>query len=164
VDWWLLLAVFLYIACAGLIIAEVFVPSAGLLSICALTCLVGGVWIFFHHSAAAGWVGLIAGLIMVPSIVAIAYKIFPKTRFGRRALLAPPVRERGDAILDTAELKELLGRTGRVLTTMRPVGMCSFDGRRVECVAEGGYVEKDKVVKVIRVEDMQVTVRVVDEA
>ena len=162
-DWWLLLAVFLYIACAGLIIAEVFVPSAGLLSICALTCLVGGVWIFFHHSAAAGWIGLIAGLIMVPSIVA------SRTRFSRRrgldgGRLAPPVRERGDAILDTAELKELLGRTGRVLTTMRPVGMCSFDGRRVECVAEGGYVEKDKVVKVIRVEDMQVTVRVVDEA
>ena len=46
---------------------------------------------------------------------------------------------------------------------MRPVGMCDFEGRRVECVAESGYLQKDKQVKVIRVEGTQVTVRVMDE-
>jgi len=164
VDWWLLFAVFLYIVCAGLIVAEVFIPSAGLLAICALACLMGGIWIFFHHSMAAGWAGLVIGLIMVPSLLALAYKILPKTRFGKRMILAPPVRDRGDAIADTPELSELVGRTGRVLTTLRPVGMCDFDGRRIECVAESGYVEKNRTVKVIRVEGTQVTVRVMDEA
>lgn len=163
-DWWLLFAVFLYVVCAGLIVAEVFIPSAGLLAVCAIACLVGGVWIFFHHSAAAGWAGLVIGLIMVPSLLALAYKILPKTRFGRQMMLAPPVRDRGDAIPDTPELGELLGRMGRVLTPLRPVGMCEFDGRRVECVAESGYVENDRTVKVIRVEGTQVTVRVMDEA
>ena len=163
-DWWLLFAVFLYIVCAGLIVAEVFIPSAGLLAICALACLMGGIWIFFHHSMAAGWAGLVIGLIMVPSLLALAYKILPKTRFGKRMILAPPVRDRGDAIADTPELSELVGRTGRVLTTLRPVGMCDFDGRRIECVAESGYVEKNRTVKVIRVEGTQVTVRVMDEA
>lgn len=163
-DWWLLFAVFLYVVCAGLIVAEVFIPSAGLLAVCALACLMGGVWIFFHHSMAAGWAGLVIGLIMVPSLLALAYKILPKTRFGKRMILAPPVRDRGDAIADTPELSELVGRTGRVLTTLRPVGMCDFDGRRIECVAESGYVEKNRTVKVIRVEGTQVTVRVMDEA
>jgi membrane-bound ClpP family serine protease len=164
VDWWLVFAVFLYVVCAVLVVAEVFIPSAGLLAICSIACLVGGVWIFFQHSAAAGWVGLVIGLIMVPSLLALAYKILPKTRFGRRMMLAPPVRDRGDAISDTPELGELLGRLGRVLTPLRPVGMCDFDGRRIESVAESGYVEKDRTVKVIRVEGTQVTVRVVDEA
>jgi membrane-bound serine protease (ClpP class) len=164
VDWSLLLAVFLYIVCAGLIVAEVFIPSAGLLTICAVACLIGGVWIFFHHSTAAGWVGLATGIIMVPSLLALAYKILPRTRFGKQMMLAPPVRDRGDAIADTPELAELLGRMGRVVTTLRPVGMCDFDGHRVECVAESGFVEKDKVVTVIRVEGTQVTVRVMDEA
>ena len=163
VDWSLLFAVFLYVMCAGLIVAEVFIPSAGLLAVCSLACLVGGVWIFFHHSAAAGWAGLVIGLIMVPSLLALAYKILPKTRFGKQMVLPPPLRDRGDAIPDTPELGELLGRMGRVLTPLRPVGMCDFDGRRIECVAESGYVEIRRTVKVIRVEGTQVTVRVMDE-
>lgn len=78
--------------------------------------------------------------------------------------LAPPSRKRGDAISDADELDKLPGRTGRVLTPMRPVGMCEFEGRRVECIAESGYVQKDRTVEVIRVEGTQVTVRVMDEA
>lgn len=163
-DWWLLFAVFLYVVCAALIVAEVFIPSGGLLSICALGSLAGGIAIFFHHSAAAGWIGVVVAVLMVPSLLAIAYKLLPKTRFGRQVILAPPVRERGEAIADTPELGQLVGRTGRVLTTMRPVGMCDFDGQRVECVAEKGYLQKDNKVRVIHVEGTQVTVRVIEEA
>ena len=162
-DWWLLFAVFLYVVCAILIVAEVFIPSAGLLSLCATGCLVGAVAIFFRHSAAAGWIGVVVGIIMVPSLLVVAYRYLPRTRFGRRVILAPPVRTRGDAISDTAELSELLGQVGRVLTPLRPVGMCAFAGRRIECVTESRYVEKSRMVKVIRVEGTQVTVRVVDE-
>ncbi len=163
VDWWLLFAVFLFIACAALIVAEVFIPSFGLLSICSTACLVGGIWIFFHHSPAAGWTGVVAAVVMVPSLLVMAYRVLPKTRFGKRVILAPPVRDRGDAIPDTTELAQLIGHAGRVITAMRPVGMCDFDGRRVECVAESGYLQRDKQVKVIRVEGTQVTVRVMDE-
>lgn len=160
--WWLLLAVFLYVVCAALIVAEVFIPSGGLLSVCALGCLVGGVTIFFRYSAAAGWLGVVVAVIMVPVLLVGAYKVLPKTRFGSHVILARPVRERGDAISDTAELARLMGQVGRVLTPLRPVGMCDFAGRRVECVAESGYVDRDREVKVIRVEGTQLTVRVTE--
>lgn len=163
-DWWLLFAVFLYAICAALIAAEVFIPSGGLLGLGAVVSLLAGVVIFFRHSALAGWIGVFVALIMVPSLLVGAYKILPRTRFGKQVILAPPVRQRGDAISDASELSTLLGRVGRVLTTMRPVGMCDFDGRRVECVAESGYVPRDKMVKVIHVDGTQVTVRVVAEA
>jgi len=163
-DWWLVFAVFLYLACAALIIAEVFVPSGGLISICALACLIGGAVIFFRHSTTAGWVGVIIAIIMIPSVLVIAYKIFPKTRFGKSVTLTPPQRQQGNAIPDTPELKELLGAEGLVLTPLRPVGMCDFSGQRVECVAESGYVDKDKKVKVIDVESTQLTVRVIEES
>ncbi|MHC4456029.1 MAG: NfeD family protein [Planctomycetota bacterium] len=160
-DWWLVFAIFLYFACAALIIAEVFVPSGGLISFCALCCLIAGLWIFFRHSATTGWIGIIVAAIMVPSILIIAYRIFPKTRFGKAVTLTPPERQEGDAIPDTQELKELLGADGLVVTPLRPVGMCDFSGQRVECVAESGYVEKGEKVKVIDVESTQVTVRVI---
>jgi membrane-bound serine protease (ClpP class) len=157
--WWLLLAVFLYFACAALIIAEIFVPSGGIISVCALACLIGGIAIFFQHSGTTGWIGVGIAVIMIPAVLIIAYRIFPKTRFGKSVTLTPPEREQGDAIPDTARLKELLGAEGLVLTPLRPVGMCDFSGRRVECVAEGGYVDKGNKVKVIHVQGTQLTVR-----
>ena len=162
-DWWLIFAVFLYFACAFLIIAEVFVPSGGLISICALACLIGGIVIFFRHSTATGWIGTAISIIMIPSVLVTAYKIFPKTKFGKSVTLTPPQRQPGDAIADTAELKELLGAVGVVLTPLRPVGTCDFSGQRVECVAEGGYIDKGKKVKVIHVESTQLTVRVIEQ-
>ncbi|HNY81011.1 MAG TPA: NfeD family protein [Sedimentisphaerales bacterium] len=161
---WLLFAVFLYVACAALIVAEVFLPSGGLLSICALACVVGGVAIFFRISSTAGWLGVVVAVVMIPLLLVGAYRLLPKTRFGRNVILSGPVRERGDAIPDTAELLKLLGQVGHVLTPLRPVGTCDFSGRRVECVAEAGYVQKGATVKVIRVEGTQLTVRVTDEA
>ena len=163
-SWWLFFAIFLYFACAALIIAEVFVPSGGLISICAFVCLLGGIGIFFHHSTTTGWIGIGIAIVMIPTVLAVAYKVFPKTRFGKSVTLAPPERQRGDAIADTSELKELLGAVGVVLTPLRPVGMCDFSGQRVECVAESGYIDKDKKVKVIHVESTQLTVRVIEES
>jgi membrane-bound serine protease (ClpP class) len=162
-DWWLVFGIFLFFASAALIIAEVFVPSGGLISVCAFACLIGGIAIFFNRSTAFGWIGLVIAIIMIPSVLVIAYRIFPKTRFGKSVTLAPPQRRQGDAIPDTDQLKELLGETGVVLTPLRPVGTCDFSGQRVECVAESGYVDKGEKVKVIHVQGTQLTVRVIGQ-
>ncbi len=162
--WWLVFAIFLYFACAVLIIAEVFVPSGGLISLCALACLVGGAVIFFQHSATAGWIGVGIAFVMIPGVLIFTYRIFPKTRFGKNVTLTPPKRQQGDAIPDTSELKEMLGEVGVVLTPLRPVGTCDFAGKRIECVAEGGYVDKDKKIKVIDVESTQLTVRMIEDS
>ena len=104
-DWRLVFAIFLYLASAALIIAEVFVPSGGLISICALGCLLGGIGIFFHHSYTAGWIGIVIALLMIPTVLIFAYRMFPKTRFGKSVTLTPPKRAAGDAIPDTEQLK-----------------------------------------------------------
>ena len=162
--WWMIFAVFLYFACAALIVAEVFVPSGGLISICALACLGGGIAIFFHHSIIAGWIGVGIAAIMIPSVLVFAYRIFPKTRFGKSVTLTPPERKQGDAIPDTDKLKDMLGAEGVVLTPLRPVGMCDFSGQRFECVAESGYVDKGNKIKVINAESTQLTVRIIEES
>ena len=162
-DWWLLFAVFLYFACAVLIVAEVFIPSGGIISILALACLIAGLMIFFQRSFTAGWIGVVIAIVMIPVVLVMSYKMFPKTRFGKSVTLTPPSRQAGDAIPDTDRLKGLLGSVGLVVTPLRPVGMCDFSGQRVECVAEGGYVEINKSVKVIEVQGTQLTVRVTDE-
>ncbi len=158
----LILAILLFLLCAVLIIAEVFVPSGGLLSVLAAAAAGGGLWLFFSHSNTAGWIGVITAIFMIPTVIYLSYKLFPYTPFGKSMLLQPPVRTRGDAIPDTECLKELLGKTGKCMTALRPVGMCDFDGKRLECVSETGYISVGTQVKVIKVEGTQLTVREIE--
>ena len=163
-GWWLALAIVLYFACTALLIAEVFVPSGGILSIASMGCLMTGLVIFFRHSTATGIAGIIVALVMIPTILIIAYRTFPKTKFGKSILLAPPNREKGDAIPDTDQLADMLDVSGKVITPLRPVGMVDFDGKRLECVSETGFIDNEKNVKVIKVEGTQLTVRLIDQA
>ncbi len=57
-----------------------------------------------------------------------------------------------------------MDKAGVVISPLRPVGICDFSGQRVECVAESGYVDRGKNVKVIHVEGTQVTVRVMEQS
>jgi membrane-bound serine protease (ClpP class) len=156
--WWLLLAVLLYLLCAVTLVAEAFVPSAGLLSILSLLFLAGGVYIFFQYSPVAGWIGILLAVIMIPTVLVLAYKILPQTRFGRSVILSPPERQQGDAVPDGESLSQLAGRSGLALTPLRPVGTCEINGKRVQCVAETGFIEKGTPVKVFTVEGNRVIV------
>ncbi len=160
---WIIIACILFLACAFFIIAEVFVPSGGLISVLAIACVVGGVAVCFNQSMLAGWIGIIAAIIMIPAVLIITYKILPKTKFGKAVTLSPPDRQQGDAVPDTTSLKEMLNAVGTVITPLRPVGMCNFSGQRLECVAESGYVDRGKKVKVIKIESTQLTVRLIDD-
>jgi len=161
-DWWLIFAVFLYLVSAILIVAEVFIPSGGLISVCSLACLAGGLAIFFRHSSVAGWTGAAIAIVMIPTVLVLAYRVFPSTGFGRAVTLAPPQRQQGDAIPDSEQLQAKLGAVGTVISPLRPVGTCDFSGERLECVAESGYVEKGTKVKVIHVRGTQLTVRAIE--
>jgi len=162
--WWIVLAIFLFLLCAVLLVAEVFVPSFGLITLCSLAALAGGIAIFFKLSPTAGWIGVIVAVVMIPAVLVFAYKVLPKTSFGKTVLLDMPKRQKGEGTPDAEQLKALLGRKAVVITPLRPVGMCDFSGSRLECVAESGYVDKGKTVEVIKVEGTQLTVRQVESS
>jgi membrane-bound serine protease (ClpP class) len=159
----LLLAILLYFISAALIVAEVLLPSAGIITIASIACLAGGITIFFSQGGAAmGLVGIVVGIIMFPTVFAASYHLLPRTRFGKNIMLAGPERQQGGGVPDADRLQKLLGAKAVVVTPLRPVGMCDFSGEKIECVAESGYVEKGKTVKVIAVTGTQLTVRVIE--
>lgn len=156
---WICLAIFLFLVCAALLVTEIFVPSGGLIGVVALACLGGGIAIGFQCGPVVGWIMVGAAALLIPTVLILAYRVFPHTRFGRAVTLEPPERPRGDAVPDTDSLRSLMGARGMVLTPLRPVGMCDFSGLKVECVAENGYVDTGQNVEVIRVQGTQLTVR-----
>ena len=157
----IMFAVFLFILCAMLLVLEIFIPSLGLLTVLAILCLAGGIALFFQVSAAVGWVGVWTAAVLIPVIWIIVYKFFPKTKLGQ-ILVLKKVENVLPGIPDQDKLNALVGQTGVVLTPLRPVGMCQFDGKKIVCVSEADFLSKGTNVKVIDVEGNKVTVREMD--
>ena len=158
---WIAFAVLLLIFCAILLVFEIFIPSLGLLTATALLCLAGGIYIFFEISTTVGWIGVWTAVVLIPAVWAIVYKLLPKTSIGR-VLELKKVEQAMGGIPDQEHLESLMGQSGVVLTPLRPVGMCELGGKKIVCVADTGYIEKQTQVKVIHVEGNKVTVRKIE--
>ena len=158
---WIVFAVLLLIFCAILLVFEIFIPSLGLLTATALLCLAGGIYLFFQVSATVGWIGVWVAVVLIPIIWVLVYKLLPKTKLGR-VLELKKVEQAMGGIPDQEHLESLVGKGGVVFSPLRPVGMCEFDGKKVVCVSEAGFIEKQTPVKVIHVEGNKVTVRKIE--
>ncbi len=157
---WLLFALFLYILCAVLMVLEIFIPSFGLLTVLAVGAFAWAVTIFFQIGTTAGWIGLVIALILIPAFWILTYKVFPKTAIGRAMELKTISRVRGDAIPDMERLSTLQGKSGKTLSTLRPVGICRIDGLRIACSAEAGMIHRNTEIEVVKVEGQRITVRI----
>lgn len=144
-----------------LLLAELFIPSGGLLSAFAAVSLVGGLVCLFLIDVMVGMMGLVATLFFLPILIGIGIKIFPRTPVGRMTMLSQS-QESGVISYDpnvSRSGSELIGQEGVAETEMRPVGTVRLDGKRIECFAEGGIVLPGTPVKVTRVQGMEIKVR-----
>ena len=61
--------------------------------------------------------------------------------------------------MDHEETEALVGKTGKTVTVLNPVGFAEFDGVRLNVVTEGSYLEKEKNVQVAKVEGNKIIVK-----
>lgn len=153
---WIMFAVILMIACAVLLVVEIFIPSLGLITVFALAALAGGVGIFFQLGL--GTAGIWTAMVIVPVTWWIVYKTLPHTKIGQ-ILELKKVEQTAGGIPDLPHLESLIGKIGTVAKPLRPVGICQFDEKKVTCVSETGFLEKGTNVTVIDVEGNKITVR-----
>ncbi len=143
-----------------LLVAEIFLPSHGTLTVLALTSLGGGLYAAFQYSATFGFASVFAAILLLPTFAVLAVRLWPRTAVGRR--IAPPNPEfrTGDSPMHPGSvLRGMVGQTGTTLTPLRPVGACSFANRRVECLAESGMIDRGVRVVAIDVQGQSLVVR-----
>lgn len=146
----------------GLVIMliEMFVPSGGVLAVISVVAVAASVVMAFRSSSEAG-VGFMAlSILGTPAVLAIGFKIWPRTPLGRRILLDVP---NGDDVLpDPAlrkQLKLLVGQIGTAKTLMLPGGPVLVDGEIYDALSEGVAVQPGERVKVIEVRGTRIVVR-----
>ncbi len=146
----------------ALVVAEVLFPSFGLLSVLATAAIAGAIALAFQESTDAGINFLIAIALLVPSTILLGLRLFPRSPFGRRMVVGGLSFE-GTAATDERDLS-LVGREGLVEAPCRPAGMARIDGRRVDVVTRGEWLQPGERVRVSEVRGNRVVVTRIEEA
>jgi membrane-bound serine protease (ClpP class) len=145
------------------VMAEVFIPSGGILGFLAAGCLLLSVVLAFNERAVYGFAFLLVICLLLPVAIGVAFHYWPRTPFGKRLFLAQPTKEQVDPETErTLGIESLRGETGRTLTALRPSGLTDFGGRRIDTVTEGGMIDRGELVRVISVHGNRVVVRLVE--
>ncbi len=150
-----ILPIILQIAGVIIIIAEIILPSGGILSILAIGALGFSLFQAFSISTNIGMIFTAIDIIMVPTLVLVGLKLIAKTP----ATLSKTLSKEDGVVSQKKELDQLLDASGIAVTDLRPAGAIKIDNKRVDAVTEGEYIEKGVSVRVIQVTGNQIIVK-----
>ena len=137
------------------IIAEVFLPSGGVLAIIATAVIGYSLYLVFQMSLTLGWALVIIDLISIPVLVIVGLKLVAKTP----ARLSRTLSSEEGVTSQKPELGNYLHQTGTAVTVLRPSGTALINGHRIDVVTQGEYINKDTAVEVVAITGNQVIVR-----
>jgi len=150
---------------AGVImaVAEIFIPSGGLLTVVSVLSFLGAVVMAFFVGSTAGIITLLAVILLTPLLIYVLMRIWPHTPIAKRIILGGPASRGTAGDLTRREPGALVGRTGVAKTLLRPAGKMTLDGQTIDCVTEGEYVQPGTRVTVLEEHGARVVVRPVPE-
>jgi membrane-bound serine protease (ClpP class) len=147
-----------------LLFAEFLLPTGLVLGALGIAALVVGVAMSFLGNPTRGLVTLIAVFTLLPILMPLAIKYWPRTAIGRRLILqGPDEDDHWAAMPNHLELERLRGRYGRTVSALRPSGVTEFDGKRIDTITEGEMIDTGHWVRCIDVRAGRVIVRQVEK-
>jgi len=135
-----------------LLFLEIFVPSGGILGLLSVGSTVFGIYGLFYQGRSLLGVGAIAGtaVLMILGI-----------RFGLRRLSFSGSMSPGMSSSVDERIENLVGKEGVTHTPLRPAGMAIIEGRKVDVVTQGDFLDKNVAVRVMDTAGNRVVVRAV---
>ena len=147
----------LFLAGVGLLIAELFVPG-GILGILGGVAMVAGIIL---AGADPAWmaVSVITALVITILGMVIMMKFFGKRLHLLNRIVLRDATDTESGYVSSANRLELIGRTARTVTPLRPSGTAELDGEYLDVVSEGRFIGRDQKVKITKVEGSRIVVR-----
>ena len=138
-----------------MILLETVLPGliAGIIGFCCIGIGLALAYMRFDFQRANTILMIVVGAGIVGTILYVKY--FPQSRAAQLFVSRGAIGEIG------AENPSLVNQTGETLTTLRPSGTAVINGKRVDVVSEGAFIEAGRMIKVVAVEGLRVVVRAV---
>ena len=145
-----------------LLLIEIFaLPGFGIAGALGLAGMGTGIIMAFG-SVRTGLIALTIALAASILAIILLWNRILKSRLFRKLILTHR-EEQALGYQGPKDLQFLVGRSGRTITPLRPAGTAVIDGERYDVVSEGGFVDPERLITVVRVEGTRVVVREVGE-
>ncbi|MFN5946054.1 MAG: NfeD family protein [Phycisphaerae bacterium] len=146
-----------------LLVIEIFLPTAGTLAIASVISAIVAVVLFYRFDTTWGNISLISMLVLAPTAAGFMIKVWPHTPIGR-SIIGAPTEEQAEQQRITEEQERrarlaLIGKEGKVLRDLRPVGLVEIEGQRYEVLSETTFVPVGETIRVTQADLMQIKVR-----
>jgi len=161
----------LAIAGVGLLLVEAFIlPGFGIAGILGILAILAAL-VMSTIGEGVSTQGVIAatsriGLSLLVALVASAVmlRFLPKTKFGRQLVLETGLSAQTGFTSEPLAEHDLVGKVGVAMSTLRPAGVADIDGKRIDVVSDGEFIDPGEPIRVDRVDGNRVVVRhVVDK-
>jgi membrane-bound serine protease (ClpP class) len=161
-----IIEILMFISGIILLILEIFVlPGFGIAGISGIILiflsiflsLIGSGPFITFESISLAIIQLAFAIIAAIILIILLAKYLPKSSLFNRLVLSDSEKAE-DGFVSVSEEPELLGKIGVAVTILRPVGIAEIDGKRVEVVSDGAFIQPGAEIKVIKVEGMRVLV------
>lgn len=140
-----------------LLIIEVVVPGFGIPGISGIIFVVVGV-VLAMDSVINAILSISMAIIITTIIGIVLFKRGFDTKIFKSIILTNEhKKEKG--YVSSAVNEDLISKKGTTLTELRPSGFIDIDGDRLDVLSEDGYINKDVIVEVIRIEGSKIFVR-----
>lgn len=152
----------------AILVAELFIPTAGMLAILATTCFVGAFYFAYRGwyvtDQMGWWWGYVSGVVIaIPSVIVGGLYWVPRTTFGKELFVHPQsLKELEPFQEEEAQLRRLIHHRGKAKTLFSPGGMVQIGKERFHAESEGVVIDPDADVEVIGVNGNRLVVRPID--
>ena len=153
-----------------LLLLEIFViPGFGIAGVLGIIMIIGGLFlsllsdlpIFDFASLTGALTQLAVSLLASLLIMYLLAKYLPKTVVWNRLILQSNIDSKS-GYSAKKDIRKLVGKTGEALTDLRPSGIATIEGKRIDVITEGEYIDKGARIKIISAEGAKVIVKQID--
>ena len=146
-----------FLAGVLMIIVEILLPTVGLLAGLGVAAMLYSIVL-----ALGGDISALAALGIALAISVVLFLLIvsrlPSSKLWNKIVLQKSARTE-EGYVSAMEQSELVGKSGEVLTELRPSGTVRIDGRPVDVISEGAFIQKGKSIVVLSVNGSRVVVR-----
>jgi len=136
-------------------------PGHGLSGIAGLLLLGGAVLLSFgSENFSTGVQALAIAIVLVAAGLVVLVRLHPENAFMKRISFRGT---QGPQYVSSSDFSDLLGRTGVATSFLRPAGVATVDGRRIDVLTDGNFVAAGSAVRVSRVEGARIFVEPVTD-
>lgn len=164
--------VILFVSGVVLLIAEIFIiPGFGLFGLLGIILVVISMFLgllpdfhFITPDLFSNAVIEIASAMVASIVVGIfLVKYLPQTTLLNNFILKTNI-DGSSGYISNKEITLLIDKIGIAISDLRPAGFAEFDGKRIDVVTEGNYIEKGQQVIVIKEEGSKVLVKLIERS